>query len=192
MKRLEAGGWLVAMDEALVEIQRRVDLARALNDEREEINRARRLALESRELDVAEALADVRPAPPSALVVLAGCASAAIRDDFAETPERETLHHDAGDPKNIGKRVKVWWDGERRWFSGVVVDTSPERGAAKVLYDDKDVKWEKDIVFMRSYARKTSDRKTPIVKGKRLRTPPIKLGVNDGWGSAVVRSWSSH
>ena len=179
------------MDEALVDIQRRIDLARALNDECEEINRARRPALESRELDVAEALAGGPPTPPSALVVLAGCASAAIRVD--ETPERDTLHHDAGDPKNIGKRVKVWWEGEGRWFSGVVIDTCQERGAAKVLYDDKDVLWERDIVLLRSYVRKKrSDKKQTIVKGKRLRTPPRKLGVNDGWGSAVARSWSSH
>ena len=49
-----------------------------------------------------------------------------------------------------------------------------------------------NIVFMRSYTRKTSDRKKPIVKSKRLRAPPMKLGVNDGWGSAVARAWSSN
>lgn len=183
------------MEEALVDIQRRVDLTRALNDEREEINRARRLALESRRLDAAETLVgDTPPSPLSALDVLAGCASATIQDDVGndETLARGTHHNDAGDPTNIGKRVKVWWEGEGRSFSGAVVDTCPEKGA-RVRYDDRDVQWEQKIVLLRSYLRNThSDKKQPIVKGKRLRTPPAKLGVNDGWGSAVARSWSSH
>ena len=41
----------------------------------------------------------------------------------------------------VGIRIRVWWDGEGRWFHGRVRQYSSRRGH-KIAYDDGDLKWE--------------------------------------------------
>ena len=57
----------------------------------------------------------------------AGYASAASNDDGPE----------------IGRRVKVYWDGEGRHFQGTVTERD-QQGRVKVCYDDGDEHWEDD------------------------------------------------
>ena len=41
-----------------------------------------------------------------------------------------------------GTRIDVWWEGDRLWFPGTVVDFDHEDGQHFVEYDDGDEKWE--------------------------------------------------
>ena len=38
----------------------------------------------------------------------------------------------------VGGRVEVWWEGERRWFAGVVEAYSSSTGKHRIRYDDGD------------------------------------------------------
>ena len=42
----------------------------------------------------------------------------------------------------VGYRVAIWWDGDDKWFSGVVKSFSRFRGHT-VLYDDGELKTHK-------------------------------------------------
>lgn len=43
-------------------------------------------------------------------------------------------------PEVLKRRVKVWWAGDKKWFSGIVKQFSAE-GKHLVAYDDGDIKW---------------------------------------------------
>lgn len=42
----------------------------------------------------------------------------------------------------MGRRVKVFWDGEHAWFEGVIEHVDGENGLMYVVYDDGDEAWE--------------------------------------------------
>ena len=174
------------------------DRQRAVNDWHKENNRRRWLNLESHYLDAAEAHANLASVgvTPFALDMLAETASDAREKDFGKyekapcvaepafVPSNKGKYEKAPAfvPSNKGKRVEVWWDEEQRSFEGVIVQISRKKGA-KVLYDDKDLYWEKKVTLLPG--------DSGVVAGKRARTPPRKLGDGDGWGSSVAGLWSS-
>lgn len=41
----------------------------------------------------------------------------------------------------VGRRVEVWWTGDKKWFAGTVMSISPD-GDYEIHYDDGDVDWE--------------------------------------------------
>ena len=41
----------------------------------------------------------------------------------------------------IGQRVRVWWEGNGRWYSGVIHRYNATTGQHQVLYDDADKRW---------------------------------------------------
>lgn len=169
----------------LERIKERVRWARALNDEAEQAIRARRLDVETRELAGREAALSARE-QGDALVVLAMCA------DALADPSKEPSA--AFDSRNVGRRVKVWWEAERRWFRGVIVQVS--NVGAKVKYDDQDVQWETDVTLLSSQKR---HRPVPLDSRdfltrrriRRTRFETSKLGVDDGWGVGAAKTWSS-
>ena len=57
------------------------------------------------------------------------------REVVEEVRDADTLHGQA----LVGYRVKVWWEGDRCWFSGVVTAYG-KSGKCRVQYDDGDVK----------------------------------------------------
>ena len=42
----------------------------------------------------------------------------------------------------VGKRIRVFWSGDNRWFSGTVTQTHSRHRGYQVAYDDGDVKFE--------------------------------------------------
>lgn len=182
---------------------------------------ARRLALEARELDVAEARVDAPPDGLGLLARCAtnamthdfcdtdahknasrtGSNPTFVRSKVGKRAKKKPAFVQSKFGKrakkkpafgrsDVGRRVKVWWDGERRSFSGVIVQTHEKKGA-KVRYDDNDTQWEKEVTFLRKYKRADCLEKDRVAVGKRIRPATMKLGVDDGWGSDVARSWSS-
>jgi len=47
----------------------------------------------------------------------------------------------------VGKRIEVWWDGEKKWYPGVIdkVSDNPEKGTHEILYDDERDKEDPNI-----------------------------------------------
>jgi len=39
----------------------------------------------------------------------------------------------------VGKRIEVWWDGNKKWYPGIIdkVSEDPEKGTHEILYDDE-------------------------------------------------------
>ena len=44
--------------------------------------------------------------------------------------------------QSLNKRVQVWWDGNQCYFKGTIIAVS-KTCRVKILYDDKQVRWEK-------------------------------------------------
>ena len=64
----------------------------------------------------------------------------------------------SNDGPAIGRRVKVYWDGEGRHFHGTVTERD-QHGWVKVCYDDGDEHWEdgwSKMAFVKSCASSTS------------------------------------
>jgi len=47
----------------------------------------------------------------------------------------------------VGKRIEVWWEGEKKWYPGVIdrVSDNLEKGTHEVLYDDEKDKEDPNI-----------------------------------------------
>ena len=41
----------------------------------------------------------------------------------------------------VGKRLQLYWGGDRRWFKGTIAKFNPHTWAVFIRYDDGDVKW---------------------------------------------------
>lgn len=46
-----------------------------------------------------------------------------------------------GDGPSMGDRVKVWWEGDEKWFEGTVDKFNQKTGKYRVTYDDGDQRW---------------------------------------------------
>ena len=44
------------------------------------------------------------------------------------------------EPPKPGTRLDVYWEGEKKWYSGIVQNTTNRRGT-RILYDDGDIRW---------------------------------------------------
>ena len=44
------------------------------------------------------------------------------------------------EPPIAGTRLNIYWEGEKKWYSGIVQNTTSRRGT-RILYDDGDVRW---------------------------------------------------
>ena len=42
----------------------------------------------------------------------------------------------------IGRRLKVWWGGDEKYYAGFVRDFNSKSGKHKIVYDDKEVEWK--------------------------------------------------
>ena len=54
--------------------------------------------------------------------------------------------------RTVGFRLKVWWDGDRRWYSGRVVKVNEATRHCQVKYDDGERKshplWNEHLVWL--------------------------------------------
>ena len=121
----------------------------------------------------------------------------------ATTVEPESTQD--ADERLVGKRVGVYWTGDKKEFTGTI--TRVEAGSAFVEYDDGDHGWESSFRILESCTRTPGcpkearhrgscpGQKRCIVKktieAKRARAPIRRLGDDDGWGSEVARRWTS-
>lgn len=86
----------------------------------------------------------------------------------------------------VGRRVKVFWSGDKKFFFGTVKKVSSDANFAFVQYDDGDACWEKDFVQISNNKREKTNRLS-----KRCRITTRKLGFNDGWDVETARVWAS-
>jgi hypothetical protein len=53
-------------------------------------------------------------------------------------PKRAAKAGGVGGFKVVGRRVQVWWDGERQWFAGEIAVFNARTGRHSIKYDDGD------------------------------------------------------
>jgi hypothetical protein len=98
-------------------------------------------------------------------------------------------HHTAAGgthPQNaqVGDRVCVYWDGERSWFNGTVVQVSGERGYL-VRYDDNEEHWELQTTVHAGERTKTGK---PLLKSKDNLSSSKAVGVDNEAGDVRRKS----
>ena len=77
-------------------------------------------------------------------------------------PRRDAKAAGLGGSAVVGRRVEVWWDGDRQWFSGRIAKFTARTGRHLIAYDD-------------------GDEETVDLKRQRLRwLPVVAIGRADG------------
>ena len=119
-------------------------------------------------------------------------------DQEREEPETKEDQED----QLVGKRVAVYWNGNKREFAGTV--TRVDAGSVFVAYDDGDEGWEDSWRVLQPCTRTPGcpkeakhcgpcpGKKRKCVVMKRTRPPVQRLGHADGWGKGAARRWVSN
>jgi hypothetical protein len=115
---------------------------RFIEQERLQLEREK-LALERDKLRRERRDFDVDTMCATELMRLATFETSTVVDAVTDVPS----YTDA-DISRVGRRVCRWWEGNKRFFPGQVVESKVVKGRPvhRVLYDDGDEAWESDIV----------------------------------------------
>ena len=84
-----------------------------------------------------------------------GAASSWGSGGSATSPKAEPQRL-AGGSEHVGKRIEVWWEGDKQWFGAVVQSYDSATRKHHILYDDNE---EEDLDMRRTRCRLAKPKK---------------------------------
>ena len=81
----------------------------------------------------------------------------------------------AGGSEHVGKRIEVWWEGDKQWFGAVVQSYDSATRKHHILYDDNE---EEDLDVRRTRCRLAKPKKAS----------PSGSGKKEGGGGSAAKS----